>query len=112
MKLFCIRQVSNMASTCSALGRGTTSSITPPKDEVKDSKQKRSAQRSFRQSLNDFKSDVDDDVLDLSYSEVVQAGINKIVPMIKDMVHVSSDHSYASPVQSQHRILPPLINPP
>lgn len=60
-----------MASNCSAVGRGTTSSITPPKEDAKDSKQKkRSAQRHSRLSGNDFipNTDVDEeDVLDLSY---------------------------------------------
>ena len=56
-KRFCMKQVSRMASVCSALGRGTAGSITPP--ESGRSKRKKSLY--VRQSGEDYKSEVDDD---------------------------------------------------
>ena len=57
-KRFCMKQVSRMASVCSALGWGTNGSITPPEGERR-SKKKKSLYA--RQSGEDYKSEVDDD---------------------------------------------------
>ena len=56
-KRFCMKQISRMAAACSAIGRGTAGSITPP--ESGRSKRKKSLY--VRQSGEDYKSEVDDD---------------------------------------------------
>jgi hypothetical protein len=107
-KRFCMQQVSRMAAACSALGRGTNGSITPP--ESGRSKRKKSLYA--RQSGEDYRSEVDDDDVQ-DVQEMIQAGIDKIAPIVRDIVHVSSDYSYhASPVQALPVSLPPIINPP
>jgi len=104
-----MQQVSRMAAACSALGRGTNGSISPPEG---DRRSKKKRPQHARQSGEDYRSEVDDDDVQ-DVQEMIQAGIDKIAPIVRDIVHVSSDYSYhASPVQALPVSLPPIINPP